>query len=335
MINNINTICFDMNGLKICLGSNNDSYLASAQSYLSMSKTAGEATAPDILHQINIVEHNEADLLMPLPGRDYFVYQSTLLLEQPVRCFSYQKGSSRWTDYTGLGRTMVDRATNKTSSIIYKNHHTAGVYLDILFCYNPILSSLNRLGYEVVHAACAVIEGKGILFTGKSGQGKSTAAGALLCNGYPLLADDRVLIKKEEESYTAYSISDVVKLGAPSLKRFFPELQALPPLHRVDDNYYYKISRISNMHHLETSKVDALCVFSRIDQPTSRIEPIAPAQVVGDLFPVTLGVREPEATTDKFNFLIDMLAKLNCYKIYFGTDMKSFTAAIQKLAYKV
>ncbi|KIC21199.1 HPr kinase/phosphorylase [Leisingera sp. ANG-Vp] len=47
----------------------------------------------------------------------------------------------------------------------------------------------------ILHASCVALEGKGLLITGTSGQGKSALALQLMAYGAQLVADDRVLLQ--------------------------------------------------------------------------------------------------------------------------------------------
>ncbi|MBY6057713.1 serine kinase [Leisingera daeponensis] len=47
----------------------------------------------------------------------------------------------------------------------------------------------------ILHASCVALEGRGLLITGVSGQGKSALALQLMAFGAQLVADDRVLLQ--------------------------------------------------------------------------------------------------------------------------------------------
>ncbi|WP_323776178.1 serine kinase [Leisingera sp.] len=47
----------------------------------------------------------------------------------------------------------------------------------------------------ILHASCVAMEGRGLLITGTSGQGKSALALQLMAFGAQLVADDRVLLQ--------------------------------------------------------------------------------------------------------------------------------------------
>lgn len=79
---------------------------------------------------------------------------------------------------------------------------------------NPVLNRLDQLLLmyilsrrqgALVHAAGAVVNGGGIVFAGRSGAGKSTIARQFRAAGTtPLLSDDRIVIRKIGDAYSAY-----------------------------------------------------------------------------------------------------------------------------------
>lgn len=78
-------------------------------------------------------------------------------------------------------------------------------------------SVLVRRGAVVVHASAVAIDGRAVAFTGPSGRGKSTTAGACLAAGHDLLVDDVLPI-----TLCAAADGDdgrpVAPVGAPSLR---------------------------------------------------------------------------------------------------------------------
>ncbi len=71
---------------------------------------------------------------------------------------------------------------------------------------------LQQRGYLVLHGAALEIKGKGVLFTGRSGMGKSTLAAAFHEKGYHVLTDDVCAVRIGEDG-----IPYIVP-GFPSLK---------------------------------------------------------------------------------------------------------------------
>ncbi|MFZ2959948.1 MAG: hypothetical protein WA705_23965 [Candidatus Ozemobacteraceae bacterium] len=82
-----------------------------------------------------------------------------------------------------------------------------------LFLLGSVFGALlQQRGYLTLHGASVVINGKGILFTGKAGIGKSTLAAAFHSKGFRILTDDVCAIKIGEDKLP------YIKPGFPSLK---------------------------------------------------------------------------------------------------------------------
>jgi hypothetical protein len=76
--------------------------------------------------------------------------------------------------------------------------------------------ALVKQGYEPLHATVVVVDGKGVAFFGRCGDGKSTLAASFLHAGHQILTDDLLLIRE----------IDAVPCGFPGPARIklFPEV---------------------------------------------------------------------------------------------------------------
>lgn len=302
---------------------------SSLQSYLALAPCKGtNSSEADIAMTIHQQGPDMLDKLIPLPDKKYLTHENKLLVDRPVPYRIYIRDNQKWSDFSGFGRSWVDRSKGLAQAVVLRESGISPVYTDILFGYNLLLGLLHKFGYMPVHASCAEIRGQGVLFTGKSGSGKSTAASAVLSSGYPVLSDDRILLRRESGAFRALSISDVIKLDSRHIGKFFPELASSRPLHRVGNELYLKITHAESLRYTSGAQITSLVVFERTGSPDSRVEKINPAGVIGDLFPVTMGHCLPEETSEKFNFLMDLLSSINCYRVYFGTDMGNFARLI-------
>jgi hypothetical protein len=80
---------------------------------------------------------------------------------------------------------------------------------------------LHQRGRIALHASAVLIDGKAILFCGRSGLGKSTLAAALCLRGYPLVADDICAISFDADASPRVSThSRQIKLAADAIAAF-------------------------------------------------------------------------------------------------------------------
>ncbi len=322
--------CYLANDIKVLFKCDSKAWADSMVSYLSLplaNKGDNLETVELTLHEGNLDKLEEK---LPLPGEQYLEVERTLLVDRPVPVKSYAKDRQHWVDYGGLGRAYINYENRQACAMRLANCGISAVYSDIIFGYNLLLSLLAGFGYFSVHASCVQVNGKGIIFTGDSGSGKSTSSYAMLRRGHPVLADDRILLKKNG-SYHALALSDVIKLKEEARKAFFPELEGKKPLHLVEDEFYYKVGAAGDYPYLNSTPLDYLVVFEKTGLAKTRLEKVNPARVIGDLFPVTLATHSPQAMEKKFGTLIEFLEKIKCYRAYFGTDMEHFAESIEGL----
>jgi hypothetical protein len=102
----------------------------------------------------------------------------------------------------------------------------------------PFLAPLVRREVILVHACGAVIDGRAFVFAGHSGDGKTTLSRLLSAEGFDLLSDERVAIRRQGSSFTAYGTpwpgeGNVVHAKGFPLAGVF--LLSKGPEHRVRD----------------------------------------------------------------------------------------------------
>jgi len=105
---------------------------------------------------------------------------------------------------------------------------------EVLFTYllGHVLSyCLLARGFEQLHATAVVIDGSAIALLGGCGFGKSTLAAALLSRGYPLLTDDVLVLRFQENSVVARPSLPRIKLLPESTPSLFAGLQSIPMNH--------------------------------------------------------------------------------------------------------
>ncbi len=83
-------------------------------------------------------------------------------------------------------------------------------------------------GSTVLHASGAVVEERAVLFAGPSGAGKSTLAAGCAALGYPVLADDAMVLERGPHGWRAQPSYPGLRLWPDSLDRLGPSAEAIP-----------------------------------------------------------------------------------------------------------
>jgi len=124
--------------------------------------------------------------------------------------------------------------------------------------------ALVKMGYEPLHAATVVVDGKAVAFLGASTFGKSSLATCFVASGFPLLTDDTLRLEEIDGQYVAFP--------GP------PRLRLLPKIARL---YLGGTSNGVVMNPREKDARDPKLVFclSR-SQSYARVAPLAAIYVV-------------------------------------------------------
>ncbi|UZT82596.1 hypothetical protein [Caproicibacterium sp. BJN0003] len=111
------------------------------------------------------------------------------------------------------------------------DYDEAGIRLFLLgsaFC-----ALLQQRGYLVLHGSAVQIGGRGVLFTGTSGIGKSTLAAAFCEKGYQILTDDVCAVKIDKTGTpSVIPAFPGVKLWKDTAKWFDIDIRELEPVRR-------------------------------------------------------------------------------------------------------
>jgi hypothetical protein len=97
------------------------------------------------------------------------------------------------------------------------------------YLLGPVLGLLLRLrGVMCLHASAVAIEGRGVLFVGSAGAGKSTTAAAFSKLGYAVLSDDIVAVTEQDSAFYIDAALPQLCLWPESVKMLYGSEEALP-----------------------------------------------------------------------------------------------------------
>jgi hypothetical protein len=242
------------------------------------------------------------------------------------------QGHAWWRQFRGLGRQYWDLDNAGYHAVFTPQAFRDHLPLRYLFAVIALSGFLRAKGLVPVHAGCAVVGGRGLLLSAKSGGGKSTTSLILAQGGYPLLTDERIFLQAVGgERYQAATISDVVKVSRSTLERFVPKLKPREALCEHAGDLYFKLSR-SSLPFQGSTPVSALCCLHHTGRAPTTWAPLPKAAAVSGLFPVTMPLQRPEETKLVFEFLMGLLKAVPCYEVGVGTDPARAVAAFQELA---
>lgn len=141
---------------------------------------------------------------------------------------------------------------------VYSNPSSDSSLWPLKYPLGPIVMHYLTLKSDAVmiHASCVFDGVKGRIFTGFSGNGKSTISKLWADAGNLIINDDRIIIRKRETGFYAYN--------TPMYYKDFPKKTALDAIYLISHFPENKIKKLSGA--LAVSKVMAFCIQNNFDQ---------------------------------------------------------------------
>lgn len=81
------------------------------------------------------------------------------------------------------------------------------------FLYKQFASILRQRDFHMLHGGCVGVNGTGVLLCGVGGSGKSTLAAACLLSGMDYVAEDYLLLHRQEDRYLAWPTYSTMNLS--------------------------------------------------------------------------------------------------------------------------
>jgi hypothetical protein len=138
---------------------------------------------------LSITSHDSPSSVPAPPVRKWLVWLDP---SRTAGAYASQAGSHYWIDVSDVGMFHYSAATGQVVAVprnAIEEGRVRAIYQRVVL---PFL--LQALGYEMLHASAVRTERGVVGFCGESGAGKSTIAVGLSRRGYPIWADDALLL---------------------------------------------------------------------------------------------------------------------------------------------
>ncbi len=141
---------------------------------------------------------------------------------------------------------------------VYSQPSITGALNPLRYPMGPIIMHYLTVNTDAVmiHASCVSNGQKGRVFTGFSGTGKSTISGIWAQEGYQLINDDRLIIRKEYDDYFVYN--------TPMYYADIPKKTKLWSINLISHSRENRMKKLSGA--LAVSKVLAFCIQNNFDK---------------------------------------------------------------------
>jgi hypothetical protein len=191
--------------------------------------------------------------------------------------------------------------------------------------YMAIGALLRYDGFEVVHAGAIALDGTGVLMIGSPGSGKTTLLLSCLHMGMQLLADDVILLAKDDGIVKVYSFpEDIgVRRGTIDLLGHYSFMQGLTA--DVRHKRYIPVQQYFREQVIDSCQVSFL-LFVREEQRSGefRAERLSPSQALSWLMSefISQQLAQEGGANDMFAIFSDLVTQARSYRISLTPDVQ-------------
>jgi hypothetical protein len=195
----------------------------------------------------------------------------------------------------------------------------------------PLLLWHGDQGAEVIHAALVSKNGKGVLFAGKGGVGKSTTALACLEGGFNYLGDDYIGLQRSDSgSFVGHSIYSATWLMADHLLRF-PRLipHATYPQRPDQEKTLVPLCKVFPDQLARLAPIHALMLPCVTGNSSTRIRPASKIDALFALAPSSI-LLLPSSGAGTLDKLARLAGQVPCYWLDLGCDLSEIPDRVQE-----
>ncbi len=190
--------------------------------------------------------------------------------------------------------------------------------------YMVLGALLHYDGYEVVHAGAIALDGTGVLLIGSPASGKTTLLLSCLHTGMQLLADDIILLAKDDGIVKVYSFpEDIgVRRGTIELLGHYSFMQGLKE--DVRHKRYIDVQRYFRKQVINSCKASFL-LFIHEEQRSGEFhaERLSPSKAVSWLMGeyISQQVAQEGQGNEMFDIFSDLVTQVQSYRISLTPDV--------------
>jgi hypothetical protein len=196
----------------------------------------------------------------------------------------------------------------------------------------PLLSIwLHDHDVLVIHAGLVAWQGRGVLFGGAGGAGKSTSALACLSHGFDYLGDDQVGLQEQEDGqFLGYSLFNTTRVAPDHLARF-PLLHphATASEDPADPKSLVFLSPIWPGRVIPSVPIHAVLLPHVCDLPESRLRTAARGEALLHIAQSTLLQLHPSPGQEGLRRLARLTARVPTYWLDLGRDLASIPIQVE------
>jgi hypothetical protein len=196
----------------------------------------------------------------------------------------------------------------------------------------------NDQDFQVIHTGLVARDGKGVLFAGRSGSGKSTSSLACISSGFDYLGEDYVALEHQQDgAFVGHSLYNSVFLDTVHLTRF-SELSPCAIKGRLphEEKSVIILSQIFPERLKRAVPIQILALLRVAHTPQPKFRPASKGEALLALGPSSLlqipnrglGVRG-------FKKLAQLVEQVPCYWLEVAGDLRSIADGVDELLAQV
>ena len=195
----------------------------------------------------------------------------------------------------------------------------------------PLSELLKLHNIYLMHAACLVKGGKGVLFAGRSGAGKTTLSIGLLTMGWQMISDDEVFLQRDvNNTIIAWGGPERAKISWNTWRRYAYYLGEQP---RFNGKLIVQLGDVFPGQTCKKHRVNLIC-FIRPDERVI-LNPLIPRETYQRLLSVAFLNSEPALTRRNSDFLYHLSRTLPAWHLETSLDVKALDARLQNILAKL
>jgi len=244
-----------------------------------------------------------------------------------------EDGSTYYADFGDLGGLQYSpkqgTATGHIHTIESDDSSTISRFV-FSFAMDKLLEAR---GCFAIHCSAVEKNGKGIIFPGFSGAGKTTACIALIRRGYGFLGDDRPFLQYSKNgNLELLSFPEYIDVTDETVY-LFPELKEKNCL--VENRHLRKKS--FNAEDRYPGSIRMSCTPKAIIYPEiskskkSYLEKLSKSDTLKSLLPHSLLVFDKDIAKKHFDILFDLVKSTDCYKLKFGANIHELPELMESI----
>jgi len=219
------------------------------------------------------------------------------------------------------------------SRIVGAIESTAHLQIDELSrpCQKLLSAWLMERGVQFIHSGMVAHNGRGALFVGRGGSGKSTCSVACLAGGLDYLGDDFIGLATDAGAPMAEGMFASALLGRDHIQRF-PELNGLdtPTGNAADVKTALFLDALSDSRFMQRSPISAIVLPRVVGTGRTFFEPATKGKALLALAPSSV-MYLPRPEKNALEPLSDLVSAVPCFWLNLGADVHEIPLRVKEM----